>query len=185
MVRQPAVFLLDEPLSDLDGRLRYDLCRQLRELHRRLRVTMVFVTHDQTEAMTLGDRVAVMSEGCIRQLDVPQEIYDRPRDRFVATFVGSPPMNLIRGLLTGGCGDVRNSAVEGWLSGCPGFRRPRLGRPESVELGVRPESVQLARRLGVSRGPRARLGDGGSGHVGTTSWCTWNWTKQGRGSRPG
>ena len=142
LVRQPAVFLLDEPLSDLDGRLRYDLCRQLRELHGRLRVTMVFVTHDQTEALTLGDRVAVMNEGCIRQLDVPQEIYDHPRDRFVATFVGSPPMNLCGGLLVPGSGasEFRGGGLAVRL---PGVAAPDSGRPEAVELGVRPESIRL------------------------------------------
>ena len=156
LVRQPAVFLLDEPLSDLDGRLRYDLCRQLRELHGRLRVTMVFVTHDQTEAMTLGDRVAVMTEGCLRQLDVPQEIYDHPRDRFVATFVGSPPMNLFGGLLVPGAGasEFRGGGLAVRL---PGVAAPVSGRPEAVELGVRPESVRLL--SGAEQVEVARAGD--------------------------
>jgi len=97
IVRQPAAFLFDEPLSNLDARLRVDMRRELRQLHRRLQATIVYVTHDQVEALTLGDRVAVMDQGAIHQIGSPMEVYDHPKDRFVAGFIGSPPMNFLEG----------------------------------------------------------------------------------------
>src|SRR5207249_11182715 len=95
LVRQPALFLLDEPLSNLDVRLRLDVRQYIRDLQRRLRVTTLYVTHDQTEAMTLGERIVVIDRGRIQQVDAPAVIYDRPANTFVAGFVGSPPMNLV------------------------------------------------------------------------------------------
>lgn len=94
LVRDPAVFLLDEPLSNLDAKLRHSARDQLREFQDRVGMTSVYVTHDQTEAMSLGDRIVVMDKGRIRQVGTPQEIYEEPADTFVATFIGSPPMNL-------------------------------------------------------------------------------------------
>src|SRR5450432_2611950 len=94
MVREPAVYLLDEPLSNLDAQLRAHTRAELARLRDRLRVTTVYVTHDQIEAMTLGDRVAVLKDGVLQQVDSPQNLYARPRNLFVATFVGSPSMNL-------------------------------------------------------------------------------------------
>ena len=102
IVRSPQVFLMDEPLSNLDAQLRASMRAELQHLSRELRVTTVYVTHDQMEAMTLADRVAVMRGGRIRQLDSPEEIYNNPADLFVAGFIGSPPMNLIPGELRGG-----------------------------------------------------------------------------------
>jgi sn-glycerol 3-phosphate transport system ATP-binding protein len=102
LVREPKVFLLDEPLSNLDAKLRVQMRAELKRLHARLGVTTIYVTHDQVEAMTLGDRIAVMSEGKIQQLGSPQEVYDRPANVFVAGFIGSPPMNLLRGVVRGG-----------------------------------------------------------------------------------
>jgi multiple sugar transport system ATP-binding protein len=97
LVREPEVFLLDEPLSNLDAKLRVQMRAELKRLHARLGVTTIYVTHDQVEAMTLGHRIAVMSEGRLQQIGPPQEVYDTPRNVFVAGFIGSPPMNLLRG----------------------------------------------------------------------------------------
>ncbi len=97
LVREPAVFLLDEPLSNLDAKLRQSAREQLREFQERVGLTSVYVTHDQTEAMALGDRIVIMENGRIRQIGTPQEIYERPADTFVATFIGTPPMNLLHG----------------------------------------------------------------------------------------
>src|SRR5499426_1386711 len=96
LVREPAVFLLDEPLSNLDAQLRASARDELQQLQRRVGTTTIYVTHDQVEAMGLGDRIAVMKAGVVRQIGTPQEIYDKPADTFVAGFVGSPPMNLVR-----------------------------------------------------------------------------------------
>ena len=97
LVREPALFLLDEPLSNLDARLRADVRRSIRALQRRLGVTTLHVTHDQTEAMTLGDRIVVLDRGRVQQIGTPIEVYERPANAFVAGFVGSPPMNLLDG----------------------------------------------------------------------------------------
>jgi multiple sugar transport system ATP-binding protein len=96
LVREPAVFLLDEPLSNLDAQLRASARDELQQFQRRIGTTTIYVTHDQVEAMGLGDRIAVMKSGTVRQIGTPQEIYDEPADAFVAGFVGSPPMNLVR-----------------------------------------------------------------------------------------
>ena len=97
IVRKPLVFLFDEPLSNLDAKMRGEMRTELNRLHTRLRATMVYVTHDQTEAMTLGDRIVVMNHGKIHQIGSPAEIYGKPVDKFVAGFIGSPPMNLVEG----------------------------------------------------------------------------------------
>ena len=104
IVREPSVFLFDEPLSNLDAALRSEMRRELAALHARLSATMLYVTHDQVEAMTLGDRIVVMLEGRVRQVDTPARVYERPADTFVAGFLGSPPMNLIPGKLGGAPG---------------------------------------------------------------------------------
>ncbi|MGH3995663.1 MAG: ABC transporter ATP-binding protein, partial [Pseudonocardiaceae bacterium] len=91
----PQVFLFDEPLSNLDAKLRVQMRTEIKELHQRLKTTSVYVTHDQAEAMGLGDRIAVLDAGTVRQLGPPTEVYDDPADTFVATFIGSPPMNLV------------------------------------------------------------------------------------------
>ena len=98
IVRHPQAFLMDEPLSNLDAKLRVQMRAELVKLHRRLGVTTLYVTHDQTEAMTLGERVAVLRRGVIQQVDTPQRLYHRPANTFVATFIGSPPMNFARGV---------------------------------------------------------------------------------------
>ena len=109
LVREPEVFLLDEPLSNLDAKLRVQMRAELKRLHDRIGVTTIYVTHDQVEAITLGERIAVLSEGVLQQVGAPQDVYDHPANVFVAGFIGSPPMNLLRGRATSGrvaVGDV-------------------------------------------------------------------------------
>jgi multiple sugar transport system ATP-binding protein len=136
LVRRPRLFLLDEPLSNLDARLRDSVRRYVREVQRRLRVTTLYVTHDQTEAMTLGDRVVLLERSRIQQCDTPLAVYERPANAFVAGFVGTPPMNLLRArnedgvLLVGGRRVVVGDAVRRALA---------VTSPDLV-VGVRPES---------------------------------------------
>ena len=101
IVRQPNVFLFDEPLSNLDAKLRVQMRTEIARLHNRLNTTMVYVTHDQVEAMTLGDRIVIMNQGVIQQIDTPLNIYNRPANRFVAGFIGSPAMNFFAGTVVG------------------------------------------------------------------------------------
>src|SRR6476660_6802532 len=97
IVRDPAVFLFDEPLSNLDAKLRVQMRAEIKELHQRLRTTTIYVTHDQVEAMTMADRIVVMHDGVVEQTGSPLELYDRPENVFVAGFIGSPSMNLLKG----------------------------------------------------------------------------------------
>ncbi|MDP7029369.1 MAG: ATP-binding cassette domain-containing protein [Phycisphaerales bacterium] len=140
LVRDPKVFLLDEPLSNLDARLRLAMRTELRQLHRRLGATMIHVTHDQEEAMTLGDVLVVMKDGVIHQVGSPADIYGEPADRFVASFVGTPPMNLIEGSFQGG--EFRSSS--GAL-----LPAPNHGDGAAV-LGVRPEAIRVVASSGGS-----------------------------------
>ena len=141
IVREPDVFLLDEPLSNLDAKLRVQMRAELLQLHRELDATTLYVTHDQTEAMTLGDRVAVLNDGEIEQVDPPQMLYDFPDTRFVAEFIGSPAMNIVPVELTGG--DEPYARHEHFELSLP---NPELftERPDSAYFGVRPEDVSLA-----------------------------------------
>ena len=133
LVRQPAAFLLDEPLSNLDAKLRVQVRGDLKRLHQRMDITTVYVTHDQVEAMTLGDRVAVMSGGVLQQLGPPQDVYDLPTNLFVAGFIGSPPMNLLRATARSGV------ATTGDLS------LPIAGLVDGdVVVGLRPEHLRIA-----------------------------------------
>jgi sn-glycerol 3-phosphate transport system ATP-binding protein len=133
MARHPQAFLLDEPLSNLDAKLRTQLRAELKRIHQLLPTTSIYVTHDQVEAMTLGDRIAVMAEGRIQQLGVPQDVYERPANLFVAGFIGSPPMNLMDGTAQGG--RVRAAGAEVTRSGAP---------DGDAVLGVRPEALEPA-----------------------------------------
>src|SRR5213083_2997425 len=110
IVRNPSAFLMDEPLSNLDAKLRVQMRSYIARLHQELRTTTLYVTHDQVEAMTMGDRVALMRDGQIVQLDTPEALYERPVDLFVAGFIGSPAMNIIRGRLTAGNGGLEVNA---------------------------------------------------------------------------
>ncbi len=131
IVRQPAVFLMDEPLSNLDAKLRVSMRAHIKHLHHSLGVTTIYVTHDQIEAMTLADRVVVMSRAKVQQIGSPQDIYERPANLFVAGFIGSPPMNLVAGTLAGG------------VFSAPGLRVAGFGAPDTANavLGVRPEDL--------------------------------------------
>jgi len=142
IVRRPSVFLMDEPLSNLDAKLRVQMRAEIRTLQRELGVTTVYVTHDQVEAMTMGDRVAVLRKGVLQQVAAPHELYRQPANIFVAGFIGSPAMNLLQGSIDG-----RAIIVGGWTVGAS----TRLGG--RVAVGVRPEDI----RLGGSEGMRARV----------------------------
>jgi sn-glycerol 3-phosphate transport system ATP-binding protein len=143
IVREPKAFLFDEPLSNLDAKLRVQMRIEIRKLHEDLKITSIFVTHDQVEAMTLGDRLVVMNEGIVEQIGTPLEVYDRPRTTFVAGFIGSPSMNFIPARL-----DARGRRVE--LRGGESFRLPDGGFSglggRDVTLGIRPEHFILAEK---------------------------------------
>ena len=116
IVRKPQVFLFDEPLSNLDAKLRVQMRREIARLHQQLGTTMIYVTHDQVEAMTLGDRIVVMNRAQVQQVDTPAALYQRPRNTFVASFIGTPPMNLIEGRLSEGRFEAEGFglATRGW-----------------------------------------------------------------------
>jgi multiple sugar transport system ATP-binding protein len=138
IIRKPSVFLMDEPLSNLDAKLRVQMRAEIASLQARLGVTTVYVTHDQSEAMTLGDRVAVLGDGRLHQCDTPRALYERPANTFVAGFIGSPAMNLCRCKLgTNGAVSLGGVAVH-----LPNGARGRLGN--EVVVGLRPESLELA-----------------------------------------
>jgi multiple sugar transport system ATP-binding protein len=115
MVRNPAVFLLDEPLSNLDAKLRASMRTELIKLHKSLGTTFVYVTHDQTEAMTMGDRIVVMKDGVVQQVDTPQNLYDKPCNVFVAGFIGSPQMNILKGVLHRNTDDAANADGKSYI----------------------------------------------------------------------
>jgi multiple sugar transport system ATP-binding protein len=144
LVREVGVYLFDEPLSNLDAQLRVELRVEIKRLHQRLRATMIYVTHDQIEALTLADRIAVMKDRIIQQIGTPHEVYQRPANRFVASFVGSPSMNFVAGQLRFDAGGAVFTAND--------FKFPLQGYEFSsaapdgaaVELGVRPEHIEVA-----------------------------------------
>jgi multiple sugar transport system ATP-binding protein len=150
IVREPAVFLMDEPLSNLDAKLRVQTRAEIARLHQRLKATTIYVTHDQVEAMTMGDRIAVMNEGVLQQVGTPKHLYDRPLNRFVAGFIGSPSMNFVdvdvhfegvRPRLARDGVEVRLDDVQ-----AAALRQRRL---DTVTVGFRPEHVAV----GNGRGP--------------------------------
>ena len=145
MVRQPRAFLFDEPLSNLDAKLRVQMRSEIKELHQRVRTTFVYVTHDQVEAMTLADEIIVLNEGRIEQIGAPLELYDRPANRFVAGFIGSPAMNFLEGTVEAAEGSARLVADGG-----PSFTVPpgHASAGQRVSVGVRPEHLRLARGRG-------------------------------------
>ena len=156
IVREPAAYLMDEPLSNLDAKLRVEMRTYLAELHQRLRTTTLYVTHDQTEAMTMGDRVAVMKDGQLQQVDTPQVLYDRPANAFVAGFIGSPAMNLLRGRLTGSGGAASVALGESVLALPRSLlaRRPSLAGylDREVVVGIRPEDIEDAALVPAANG---------------------------------
>ncbi len=143
IVRDPKVFLFDEPLSNLDAKLRVQMRAEINKLHTRLQATMVYVTHDQTEAMTMGDRIVVLNGGVIQQIDTPLRLYDHPRNQFVAGFIGSPPMNFVEGTLatTDGGRVFESIGVRVKLPDMPAAAL--ADRPDGViTLGIRPEHIR-------------------------------------------
>jgi multiple sugar transport system ATP-binding protein len=144
IVRHPQVFLFDEPLSNLDAKLRVQMRVELKRLHERLETTAIYVTHDQVEAMTLGSRVVVMKDGWVQQVGEPMEIYSRPQNRFVAGFIGSPAMNFIPTRLTESNGGLYAEA-SGLKLKVPADRVARLGayKGQTVTLGIRPEDLRV------------------------------------------
>ncbi len=145
IVRDPQVFLFDEPLSNLDAKLRVQMRTEIKELHQRLQTTTIFVTHDQVEAMTMADRIVVMNDGNVEQVGTPLDLYDNPRNLFVATFIGSPAMNLING---------HYDASDNCFVSTAGDRQeltfvPDVEDGKSVIFGIRPEHLDLA-ETGIS-----------------------------------
>jgi multiple sugar transport system ATP-binding protein len=145
LVRKPQVFLFDEPLSNLDAKLRVHMRREIARLHRQLGATMIYVTHDQVEAMTLGDRIVVMNRGEMQQVDSPTALYLHPRNTFVAGFIGTPPMNLIEGeIIQGEPPRFRASGGAFELSLDPRWGRALVGgTAKGVILGIRPEDLEV------------------------------------------
>lgn len=140
IARKPQVFLLDEPLSNLDAQLRDETRGELKQLHSRLGITTIYVTHDRVEAMTLADRIVVLDRGQIQQIGDPQSIYAKPQNRMVATFIGTPPMNILRGRYQEGC-----LRIGDWVLALPFEVREELQEYEGKELdlGIRPEDIVI------------------------------------------
>jgi multiple sugar transport system ATP-binding protein len=146
IVRHPQVFLFDEPLSNLDAKFRVQMRRELAALRRRLGTTTMYVTHDQVEAMSLGDRIVVMHEGRVQQVGTPLDIYDRPANLFVAGFLGTPPMNQIPGKLARGDGPLFE-AQGGFTLRMPEGAAPPVPADGAVVLGIRPEAIHWSQGL--------------------------------------
>jgi multiple sugar transport system ATP-binding protein len=159
LVRKPKVFLFDEPLSNLDAQMRVQMRREIAQLHSRLAATMIYVTHDQVEALTLGDRIAVMRGGTLQQVAGPMELYRRPANLFVAGFIGSPPMNFFHGTLAAeGSGLVfREEAATGFKLRVAEEMRSRLAdfTGKKVALGIRPEHI--AEKTGTDDTPAGQV----------------------------
>ena len=155
LVRQPAVFLLDEPLSNLDAKLRLSTRQEIARLHRRLHATMVYVTHDQIEAMTLGQRIVVFRNGEIQQIDTPMNLYTKPQNLFVAGFLGSPAMNFFRGKLQ----RERGLALvgEGWRLLLPDAPELAVVGERELVVGIRPEDFKLNGDAAQQNGLQAQL----------------------------
>ncbi len=167
IVRHPQVFLFDEPLSNLDAQLRVQMRREIARLHQELDATMIYVTHDQVEAMTLGDRIVVMNNGHVQQIDTPMNLYDHPRNRFVAGFIGSPAMNFVDGRVI--AGDLLHFIAEGsaFTFAVPPSLAERIAGLENrlLTLGIRPEDVSVA----MESGPTIFAGESTIVHPPTTA----------------
>ncbi|MFO1268398.1 MAG: sn-glycerol-3-phosphate ABC transporter ATP-binding protein UgpC [Rubrivivax sp.] len=147
IVRDPQVFLFDEPLSNLDAKLRVAMRTEIKELHQRLKTTSIYVTHDQIEAMTMGDQIVVMRDGRIEQSGNPLELYDRPANTFVAGFIGSPAMNFLPGTLRRGGGGAHVELADGTRLEAPAGAAGSDG--QSVIFGTRPEHLALSAERGI------------------------------------
>jgi multiple sugar transport system ATP-binding protein len=143
LIRKPNVFLMDEPLSNLDAKLRVQMRGELKRLHSELGITIIYVTHDQVEAMTMADRIAVMNGGCLQQLDSPDEVYNNPANRFVGGFIGSPAMNFIPGRINRSRGQLEFTSFRYNLDAeWQGILEKELSDDELL-LGIRPEDVEV------------------------------------------
>jgi multiple sugar transport system ATP-binding protein len=143
IVGRPKVFLMDEPLSNLDAKLRAQTRGELVDLHHRVETTVVYVTHDQVEAMTMATRIAIMASGRLQQVGTPQEVYAAPSNLFVAQFIGTPPMNTLEGVVSTGSGDAAIAVGDSRFPMPPGLHTP-LGDGQPVIVGVRPEHLHVA-----------------------------------------
>jgi len=153
IVREPAVFLFDEPLSNLDAKMRVEMRKEILHLHRRIGATMIYVTHDQVEAMTLGDRICVMKDGLVQQIGEPWKVFDNPVNLFVAGFIGTPPMNFFRGALKRDGGEFlfAGNGIEARLPS--GMNVSLAGHDgKKVIVGLRPKSLALTKRAPASWG---------------------------------
>jgi multiple sugar transport system ATP-binding protein len=148
IVRQPKVFLFDEPLSNLDAKMRVQMRTEITKLHQRLQATMIYVTHDQVEAMTMGDRIVVMKDGVVQQNDAPLALYNEPTNLFVAGFLGSPPMNFVQGTVEEVKGKLLFKEMEKGSVVCPipGIKSAKDYVGKSVTLGIRPEHLTFLPR---------------------------------------
>ncbi|MFO1090706.1 MAG: ABC transporter ATP-binding protein [Hyphomicrobiales bacterium] len=163
IVRRPKAFLMDEPLGTLDSEFRHLMCQELRGLHNRIGATTVYVTHDQLEAMSMADTIAIMNHGVVEQIGPPQEVYDRPATMFVADFVGSPPMNFLPAI-GGAAAGAAAVTVDGMAIAVPAFRE--ASSTNELVLGVRPEDVRLDDRS------KLRAEVFGTEYLGTTQIVT-------------
>jgi multiple sugar transport system ATP-binding protein len=149
IVRKPQVFLMDEPLSDLDAKLREELRVELRQIQQELKTTTLYVTHDQIEAMSMGDRVAVLNEGTVHQIGTPKEVYNNPADLFVAGFIGIPKINLFTCAVQVGAGggaavlSLESGGIKLPVGGAAAKKIQRLSKKDGLVLGVRPEAVKI------------------------------------------
>ncbi len=157
-MRKPKVFLFDEPLSNLDAKLRVQMRAEIIKLHSKLEATMIYVTHDQVEAMTMGDRIVVMKDGLIQQIDTPLNLYNRPGNLFVASFIGSPTMNFIEGTISSGLDGEPLFDDGSFKFEIPGELTPYLTEhiDKEVVLGIRPEDI-LDGGSGAAVGKNARI----------------------------
>lgn len=139
IVREPKVFLMDEPLSNLDAKLRVQMRSEIKKLHEKLQTTFIYVTHDQTEALTMGDRIVVLDKGVIQQIGTPEEIYNNPKNTFVAGFIGTPQMNFLDGKMSDGMLNIDGIPIQ--LSN---EQKLAIGTRDSVTIGIRPENMTSA-----------------------------------------
>lgn len=135
IVREPKVFLMDEPLSNLDAKLRSEMRSEIKKLHKRLKTTFIYVTHDQTEALTMGDRIVVLNEGVIQQIDTPANIYSKPKNVFVSTFMGTNPMNIIKAQI------IDDTLSFGDIKAPLNLFKDSIKTRKEVLIGVRPEKI--------------------------------------------
>ena len=175
IVREPQVFLMDEPLSNLDAKLRVQMRAEIARLHQRVQTTFVYVTHDQTEAMTMGDRIAVLNAGIIQQLGTPSDLYDYPANKFVAGFIGSPAMNFFEGAkLEQQDGGVWLRLAEGVALQVPEEVAVRaegyIGR--TVTVGIRPEHLEEGQAARRRQGEDAASADWADGDQ--SRWMWWS-----------